>query len=219
MGPILKEGKNCWRIRNASRVAFLVDGAAYFDAFARSAAFATESILIAGWDIDSRIRLFSQEERGGLPSRLREFMKEVVRRRKTLHVHILEWDFAVIYAFERELFPIFSRPWRETKKIHFHLDSKHPVGGSHHQKVVVIDDGIAFVGGVALTRQRWDTPEHARLGRSRALMSFPSCRRFLALDRIWVGPKEAIKNITVHSTKLPRRASDHLPVVAEVNTP
>jgi phospholipase D1/2 len=161
MGPILKEGKNCWRIRNASRVAFLVDGAAYFDAFARSAASATESILIAGWDIDSRIRLFSQEERGGLPSRLREFMKEVVRRRKTLHVHILEWDFAVIYAFERELFPIFSRPWRETKKIHFHLDSKHPVGGSHHQKVVVIDDRIAFVGGIDLTRRRWDTPEHA----------------------------------------------------------
>jgi phospholipase D1/2 len=161
MEPILKEGKNCWRIRNATRVAFLVDGAAYFDAFARSAASATESILIAGWDIDSRIRLFPQEERDDLPSRLREFMKEIVRRRKALHVHILEWDFAVIYAFERELFPIFSRPWRQTKKIHFHLDSQHPLGSSHHQKVVVIDDRIAFVGGIDLTRRRWDTPEHA----------------------------------------------------------
>jgi phospholipase D1/2 len=161
MEPILKERKNCWRIRNAARVAFLVDGAAYFDAFARSAASATDSILIAGWDIDSRIRLFPQEERDGLPSRLREFMKEVARRRKSLQVHILEWDFAVIYAFERELFPIFSRPWRKSKKIHLHLDGEHPLGGSHHQKVVVIDDRVAFVGGIDLTRRRWDTPEHA----------------------------------------------------------
>jgi phospholipase D1/2 len=161
MEPILKEGKNCWRIRKATRVAFLVDGAAYFDAFARSAARATQSILIAGWDIDSRIKLFREEERNGLPSTLREFITEVVRRRKTLHVHILEWDFAVIYAFERELFPVFNQPWRKTRRIHFRLDSKHPVGGSHHQKVVVIDDGTAFVGGVDLTRQRWDTPEHA----------------------------------------------------------
>jgi endonuclease/exonuclease/phosphatase family metal-dependent hydrolase len=62
-------------------------------------------------------------------------------------------------------------------------------------------------------------PIHARLGRSRGLMSFPSWRPFLALDRIWVSPKEAIRNIRVHSTRLSRRASDHLPVVAELDTP
>ncbi|MGA1796969.1 MAG: VTT domain-containing protein, partial [bacterium] len=33
-------------------------------------------------------------------------------------------------------------------------------GGSHHQKIVVIDDAVAFVGGLDLTRGRWDTPEH-----------------------------------------------------------
>jgi phospholipase D1/2 len=161
MDPILKEGKNCWRIRKATRVAFLVDAAAYFDAFARSAAQARDSILIAGWDIDSRIRLFRKEERDGLPSKLLEFMNAVVKRQKSLNVHILEWDFAVIYAFERELFPVFNLPWKKNKRIHFRLDSEHPVGASHHQKVVVIDDRIAFAGGMDLTRQRWDTPEHA----------------------------------------------------------
>jgi phosphatidylserine/phosphatidylglycerophosphate/cardiolipin synthase-like enzyme/uncharacterized membrane protein YdjX (TVP38/TMEM64 family) len=160
MDSILEEGKNCWRIRKATRVAFVVDAAAYFDAFARSAAQATESILIVGWDIDSRIRLFPAEERDGLPSKLWEFMKAVVKRQKKLHVHILEWDFAVIFALERKLFPVFNLPWQKNKRIHFHLDSEHPVGGSHHQKVVVIDDRIAFVGGLDLTRQRWDTPEH-----------------------------------------------------------
>jgi endonuclease/exonuclease/phosphatase family metal-dependent hydrolase len=58
---------------------------------------------------------------------------------------------------------------------------------------------------------------HTRLGRSRSLMTFPSWHPFLALDRIWIRPKEAIKTIRVHSTRLSRRASDHLPVVAEVD--
>jgi phosphatidylserine/phosphatidylglycerophosphate/cardiolipin synthase-like enzyme len=40
----MKEGKNCGRVRKATRVAFLVDAAAYFDAFARSAAQAKQSI-------------------------------------------------------------------------------------------------------------------------------------------------------------------------------
>jgi phosphatidylserine/phosphatidylglycerophosphate/cardiolipin synthase-like enzyme len=31
---------------------------------------------------------------------------------------------------------------------------------SHHQKLVVIDDRVAFVGGIDLSRWRWDTPEH-----------------------------------------------------------
>src|SRR5690606_25139494 len=39
-------------------------------------------------------------------------------------------------------------------------DDKHPLGSSHHQKVVVIDDEVAFVGGLDLTHGRWDTPEH-----------------------------------------------------------
>jgi phospholipase D1/2 len=105
--------------------------------------------------------LFPEEERDGMPSRLWEFMNRVVKKQRNLHVHILEWDFAVIYAFERELFPVFKIPWKRNRRIHFQLDGEHPVGGSHHQKIVVMDDRIAFAGGIDLTKRRWDTPEHA----------------------------------------------------------
>jgi uncharacterized membrane protein YdjX (TVP38/TMEM64 family) len=40
------------------------------------------------------------------------------------------------------------------------MDDRHPVGASHHQKIIVIDDAIAFVGGLDLTSARWDTPAH-----------------------------------------------------------
>jgi phosphatidylserine/phosphatidylglycerophosphate/cardiolipin synthase-like enzyme/uncharacterized membrane protein YdjX (TVP38/TMEM64 family) len=160
MKSILAEGKNCWRIRNADRVAFLVDAASYFDAFAMAAARAEKSILMACWDIDSRIKLFEEKKRDGLPNRLWKLMNHVVKKRKSLHVNILEWDFAVIYAAERELLPVFKLPWKKNKRIDFRLDDNHPVGGCHHQKIVVIDDSVAFVGGIDLTRNRWDTPEH-----------------------------------------------------------
>ena len=57
-GSILKEGENCWRIENALRVSFLVDGAAYFEAFASAIDQAEKTIYIAGWEIDSRVSLF-----------------------------------------------------------------------------------------------------------------------------------------------------------------
>ena len=40
------------------------------------------------------------------------------------------------------------------------MDDKHPFGASQHQKVLVVDDAVAFSGGIDLSKWRWDTPEH-----------------------------------------------------------
>ena len=40
------------------------------------------------------------------------------------------------------------------------LDARHPVGASHHQKLLVVDDAVAFCGGADFTRNRWDTRAH-----------------------------------------------------------
>jgi endonuclease/exonuclease/phosphatase family metal-dependent hydrolase len=58
---------------------------------------------------------------------------------------------------------------------------------------------------------------HGLLGRPPVTRSYPSWRPFLALDRIWVKPNEALKRVWVHKTRLSRVASDHLPVVAEID--
>ncbi len=36
-----------------------------------------------------------------------------------------------------------------------------PFGSSQHQKLVIVDDAVAFSGGLDVTIRRWDTPEHA----------------------------------------------------------
>lgn len=66
----------------------------------------------------------------------------------------------MIYVREREFLPLVMNGWRTHRQVHFAVDSQHPLGASHHQKIVVTDDAVAFVGGLDLTGNRWDTPEH-----------------------------------------------------------
>ena len=164
--PIVEPGRNCWRREHADRVAFLVDGDAYFRAFAAAVERAERSILVLTWDIDSRVCIrpdtpsAPSSAPSGLPDRLGEFLNAIVSRRPGLHAHVLNWDFAMIYAFEREPLPLLKLGWRTHRRLHFRLDGRHPVGACHHQKVVVVDDAIAFAGGLDLCTHRWDTREH-----------------------------------------------------------
>lgn len=157
---VLEPGRNCWRLEQAGRVAFLVDGAAYFSAVRSAAAKARRSIFVLGWDIDSRMRLVPEGADDGLPEPLGDFLNALAKRSRKLHIYILNWDFAMLYAPDREVLPRYKLGWRTHRRVHFELDGAHPVGASHHQKVVVIDDAMAFVGGLDLTHCRWDTPEH-----------------------------------------------------------
>ena len=54
---IIRPGKNAWRTERASRVKFLIDGAAYYDAFVAAVERAEQRVILVGWDIDSRTRL------------------------------------------------------------------------------------------------------------------------------------------------------------------
>jgi phosphatidylserine/phosphatidylglycerophosphate/cardiolipin synthase-like enzyme/uncharacterized membrane protein YdjX (TVP38/TMEM64 family) len=172
----LKPGENCWRLEAVDRAAFLIDGAAYFRAFRTAALQAQRSIMILGWDFDSRVHLLSHDEYDGFPSQLGEFLKTLLRRKTRLHIYILTWDFHMVYALEREWWPL-SR-LRGHRRMHFHMDATHPAGASHHQKVVVVDDRVAFVGGLDLAQCRWDTPDHQRNHPLRVFPDGRPCRPF-----------------------------------------
>ena len=156
---ILQPGRNCWKIARASRVSFLVDGAAYFEAVANAIERARHSILVVGWDIHSRTVLRPGEEDA---VELSAFLHRALERRPELRIHLLEWDFSVLFALERDWTPVFRRgEWLQHRRLEFHFDDQHPLGASQHQKLVVVDDELAFTGGLDLTVGRWDTNDHA----------------------------------------------------------
>src|SRR5688572_4714396 len=158
--PILQPGHNCWRIANASKLAFLVDGEDYFRAVREAVREAQRSIFILGWDVDSRQRLVPDGANDGWPEQLADFLNALVSKRGRLRAYLLSWDFAMLYALEREWMPIYKLDWRTHRRLSFRLDARHPTGASHHQKCVVVDDSVAFVSGFDLSRSRWDTSEH-----------------------------------------------------------
>jgi phosphatidylserine/phosphatidylglycerophosphate/cardiolipin synthase-like enzyme/uncharacterized membrane protein YdjX (TVP38/TMEM64 family) len=137
----------------------LVDGAAYFEAFRRAAERAQQSILIVGWDFDSRTPVEWNDE--GVTRRLGDFLNALAVRRRGLKIRILDWDYPLLYSFERELPPLYGLGWRPHRGVELRYDATMPVAASQHQKLVVIDERVAFAGGLDFAARRWDTPEHA----------------------------------------------------------
>jgi uncharacterized membrane protein YdjX (TVP38/TMEM64 family)/phosphatidylserine/phosphatidylglycerophosphate/cardiolipin synthase-like enzyme len=67
----------------------------------------------------------------------------------------------MVFGADREFPPLYGFGWKPAHRVHLRYDDTHPLGGCQHQKVVVIDDALAFSGGIDLTVRRWDSPEHA----------------------------------------------------------
>ena len=124
-----------------------MDGENYYRAVAEAFARAQRSIYIVGWDVNSRTRMIEPDNPFDLPVELGPMLDALVSRRRRLHAHVLEWDFPMLYALDRELLPLVRFGLRTHRRVHFRLDSSHPLGGSQHQKIVVVDDYLAGVSG------------------------------------------------------------------------
>ena len=155
---LFRPGQNCAAVAHADRVAFIVDAEDYFRAFMQAAERAQCSITILAWDFDSRTPLGA--DAAGKPILLGDFLNRLARGNRKLRIRILDWDFPVVYGTDREAAPGSRGGWKPHRRIDFRFDDTHPVAGSHHQKIVLIDDKLAFSGGLDLTNKRWDTREH-----------------------------------------------------------
>lgn len=157
---------SAWRFAMASRAHVIVDAAAYFSVMQLAMLEARQRILLIGWDFDSRVRLgpgrrwWNRPSRRRPPARLGWFVVWLVRRTRGLQVRVLKWNFGALRFIFRGTMILDLIRWWLNPAIDFKFDSAHPLGCSHHQKIVVIDDRFAVCGGIDMTTQRWDTPLH-----------------------------------------------------------
>ncbi|HEX2727360.1 MAG TPA: phospholipase D-like domain-containing protein [Beijerinckiaceae bacterium] len=156
---IVSPGRNCWRVVEARRAAVLIDGGPYFAHLEDALRQARRSILIIGWDFDGRIRLRPDVDPETSPP-LGQLLRSLVEARPELEIRILVWSVAVIHAPGAPLPLLFGADWQEHPRIHVKLDTHHPKYAAHHQKIVCIDEALAFVGGIDLTVRRWDRQSH-----------------------------------------------------------
>jgi phosphatidylserine/phosphatidylglycerophosphate/cardiolipin synthase-like enzyme len=149
-----------WRVAEATRMSVIVDAEAYFRHARTAMLQARRRIMLIGWDFDARIHLVQGAVGQGEPETVGEFIYWLVERNPELEVFLLRWDVGAIKSIFRGTNFITLLKWMRHPRIHTRLDSFHPTGASHHQKIVVIDDCLAFCGGIDMTGERWDTRGH-----------------------------------------------------------
>lgn len=156
-GACLREGRNCGQIAVCNHAALLIDSARYFRLLQQVLAQARHSIIIIGWDFDGSINLSPPGEQ---KESLGSLLRRLVEQRPGLNVRILIWSLSILHAPGNRIAKLFGAAWQRHPRISFRLDHAHPFYACHHQKIVGIDDSLAFVGGIDLTVGRRDRRGH-----------------------------------------------------------
>ncbi|MGW0160397.1 phospholipase D-like domain-containing protein [Mycobacterium sp. NPDC003323] len=160
---LLSPGETCWRTVEADRYAPVIDGADYLRQVKSAMLGAENRILLVGWDFDARMTFEPGRATLPGPNQLGPFLFWLLWRRPHLKVYVLKSNLRLLPVFERYWYSIVPVQWLNritSQRMHLAVDGAHPTGAVHHQKIVVIDDAVAFCGGIDLTLGRWDTRSH-----------------------------------------------------------
>ena len=148
--------------RSGNALEVLIDGANALPAMAGAISSARAHVSVAGWHVTPDFDL----TQGTSATVLQQLLAEVASR---VPVRVLLWAGAPL--------PVL-RPWRGDvrqvrdrlcagNRIQCALDARERPMHCHHEKTIVIDDQVAFVGGIDLTSlngDRWDTCDHPPRG-------------------------------------------------------
>jgi phospholipase D1/2 len=160
MISLLAEGESCWRIARAERLSVIIDAADFFHYAKQAMLKAKRSIYLIGWDFDTRIRLEPGRKDAQRPDKLGRFLNALAKKNDKIDIRILKWDVGLLSSLTRGETPFYILRWLFNDRIHLKLDGAHPLTSAHHMKLLVVDDRLAFCGGIDMTAGRWDTQEH-----------------------------------------------------------
>ncbi len=148
--------------RAGNKLEVLIDGSEALPRMAAEMAAATSHVHLTGWFLSPELALSREEE----PLVVRVLLAELAEK---IDVRVLLWKGAPIPAFRpsrrdvREMEQTLTRH----SKIKSALASCTGTSHCHHEKTIVIDDRVAFVGGIDLTvdgGDPYDTPNHRARG-------------------------------------------------------
>jgi phosphatidylserine/phosphatidylglycerophosphate/cardiolipin synthase-like enzyme len=143
--------------RPGNAIDILIDGADALPLIADELRAARSHIHMTNWFLSPDFDLV----RGEQPVVLHHLLGELAER---VDVRILVWAGAPLPLFRpsrREVRDMRDRLTKQTR-IQCELDSKERPMHCHHEKTIVIDDRVAFVGGIDLTYQAGDRFDSAR---------------------------------------------------------
>jgi phosphatidylserine/phosphatidylglycerophosphate/cardiolipin synthase-like enzyme len=144
--------------RAGNTLDILIDGAEAFAAMSDAIRGARSSINITGWHANPEFLLDTADP----PGQLLGLLSEAARR---VEVRVLLWAGAPLPVFRpsrRDMRRVLRR-FADGTGIHCALDARERPMHCHHDKTMVVDDRVAFVGGIDMTDfggNRLDSSRH-----------------------------------------------------------
>src|SRR5207248_9624588 len=148
--------------RDGGDLEVLVDGEVALTRIADALAGARESVHIAGWHVTPGFEL--TRSAGDRP--LRELLGELAER---VDVRVLLWAGAPLPVFspDRRAVRRVREEIQRGTRVRCALDDRERPMHCHHEKLVIVDGELAFVGGIDLTSlagDRFDRSDHPARG-------------------------------------------------------
>ncbi|KAF5382453.1 hypothetical protein D9615_003003 [Tricholomella constricta] len=125
---------------------WLVDGRDYFWNLSRAILLACESIYIHDWWLSPELQMRR-------PNKDRYRLDRLLERKAKEGVKI----YIILYYAKQRLMSLHPNVVVQRSPSHFQTGTFY---WAHHEKMCVIDQAIAFMGGLDLCFGRWDTPQH-----------------------------------------------------------
>ncbi|MHB1419540.1 MAG: phospholipase D-like domain-containing protein [Bacillota bacterium] len=155
----------------------MIDGEEAWKKVAEELRMAKKNIHIATWDFEFESELIRNPELTFKEpeERVDEIILRILtlKAKEGLKVRLLLWNIPVLS--QNKVLRAIGASAKDNFEI---LEERHPnLIGSYHQKTITIDGAIAFVGGMNLTEQDWDTISHSIYDYRRTPHSYSAGRR------------------------------------------
>ena len=146
--------------RENINVEYFIDGEKTYLAMAESLRKAKKCVYMCDWWMTPEVTL---DRRGKNPDewvqhQLDNILKELAE--KGVQIRVLLWDnVEMVESLGSSKTQTHLEDLHENIKVMRHSSSA-TAGMSHHQKIIVVDEYLAFVGGLDICSNRWDTQSH-----------------------------------------------------------
>ncbi|MFP4210091.1 MAG: phospholipase D-like domain-containing protein [Alkalispirochaeta sp.] len=160
----LYEGTHYTSRTRAGRLALISSSEEYFRLLDRAITAAKRRILVVGWSFDDRIVLVrdNAESLDIEPSgcSLGELLVQRARQNPELRIQLRIWRAPAVFGADQHITSWFQEQAQTLENLELVRVTSTSAFSARHEKFVIIDDAIAWIGGIDLSHNRWDTEDH-----------------------------------------------------------
>ena len=141
-----------------NQLRFFTTSEDYFSVLAESLPRAKKQILIVGWSFDDRVVM--NRGNGHPHPSIGDLLLEHAASHPEILIQLRIWDAPPVFGADQYLSQSFHKKALATENLDLQFIPSDSTFAARHEKYVLIDSAIAFLGGIDVTHDRWDSADH-----------------------------------------------------------